>query len=110
MNIQIEKNNLELKAISNDGDEIGALTVASEGFGMYRIEYMEINPKYRGKGYYRQILAAAFDAFKMDILYSFNRNDLSNGIYRLWTGNSDLSGDHRVWIERLNGCVSFTID
>ena len=108
MRFEVIKN--QVVAFSSDNFEIGALTVASEGFGAYRIEMIQINERFKGKGYYRQILSAAFDLLKIDTLYSFNRNELSNPIYKAWTGDDTLSGQKRVWIEKLNDVLCFTID
>ena len=108
MRFEVIKN--QVVAFSSDSFEICVLTVASEGFGVYRIENIQINDRFKGKGYYRQVLSAAFDLLKMDTLYSFNRNELSNPIYKFWTNDETLSSEKRVWIEKINGVLCFTID
>lgn len=52
------------------------------------IEYVEIYPEYRGKGFYKMLLIAAFNLGGYDVLVSNDRNKMSNVAYEKWSGQS----------------------
>lgn len=90
-------------------EKVAFLKVANEGFGSYRIENIEIDEEYRGRGFYKMLLIAAFNIFGIDTLRSDNRNHNSNPIYCKWT-NSDISGDDQVYIQLCGESLEFTVN
>jgi ribosomal protein S18 acetylase RimI-like enzyme len=68
-----------------DGEEVGHIEVADLG-GAYYIEDVNIDPQFRGRGFYKMLLIAVFQLFGAEMLVSNNRSDTANFCYEKWTG------------------------
>lgn len=107
----IENENYGFPAIELiiDGIVRGSFEVANEGFGSFRIENVVIDSEYRGKGFYKMLIIAAFNMFSIDTLRSDNRNEKSNPCYEKWCGQ-DLCENETVFIQRDGEQLIFTVD
>lgn len=92
-----------------DGEVCGSLMVVCESFlfGDYYIEKIDIDSEYRGMGFYRQLLMAAFELKSISTLRSDNRNSKSNPAYRKWTGDGSLKSKTPVHISLENNNLIF---
>ena len=102
--------NFQKVTLEIDGQYAGQITVASEGGNNFRIEDVEVEKEYRGKGFYKALIIAAFNLFDIKTLRSENRNYRSNPVYQHWTGNEDLGENENVWISIDGETLSFDID
>ena len=91
-----------------DGEYAGFFEVSSEGIGDFRIEDVEIEAEYRGKGLYKAMIIATFNILKISTLRSENRNYKSNPAYEKWVGE-ELDYQTPVWITLNGEKLEFTL-
>ena len=75
-----------------DNNKAGFITVSED-----KIEYVEINKEYRGKGLYVQLLISALNMTGFDSLRSCNRNENSNPCWEDWT-SKDLDFEDNCYV------------
>ena len=71
------------------------------------IEFVEIQPDFKGKGFYKMLLLAGLQ--EVPELYSDDRNVFSNPAYKHWTNDNLLSCEDTVYIEIENESLKFQI-
>jgi hypothetical protein len=71
---------------------------------------VKIEKEFRGMGFYKQMLIAALQMKKADMLISNNRNYNSNPIYASWAGVEDLDKDQQVNVYLTGETLCFDID
>ncbi|WP_077920391.1 hypothetical protein [Spirosoma sp. 209] len=93
-----------------DGEKQGQLVIARTGtYNQYAIDGVEINPAFRGMGFYRQLLMNALNMVSgCDSLLSAERNIDSNPVYQYWTGK-ELAVSDKVEISIYRDTLEFDV-
>jgi ribosomal protein S18 acetylase RimI-like enzyme len=90
-----------------EGVQIAFIAVRFEGFGSFRIEFVEISEEFRGLGIYKMLLTNAFKLFGIEKLRSYSRNENSNPAYQKWVGENIAASD-KVLIKISKGNLCFS--
>ena len=96
-NTDLDFNTVELYV---DGQQAGFINYEGRNGDVARMGEIFINPQFRGKGFYRQLIRNMCSLYGLEGVYSHTRNEESNAIYKFWTGYDDLSPDDQVdiWV------------
>lgn len=97
-----------------NGEELGPLsevgyvkTYDSNLSNSRVVDYIEVKPKFRGKGLYKKLLFKVFEFYKISELISEHRVPSTNYLYQKWTGDSKLGRYDEVIITLNNGNLNF---
>lgn len=85
-----------------DGEFVGELKIDEEDG---HIEYIEIQPEFQGKGFYKMLLLAGLQ--EVPELYSNDRNVFSNPAYKHWLNEDLLKCEDVVYITIENDSLKF---
>ena len=76
----------------------------------FTIDYVEVKPPYRNLGIYKELIKQTFKLRNAQTLYSEDRLDFVNGLYRKWTNNPNLQRYDKVKINLVNDNLKFNVN